>query len=1430
MRIKRCLFGCLLASLGVPAASQDLPIDRLREFVDYARLSHAAYQRDPLQPFGDPSSGLWQLRSRGAEDSGLNYDLFERRDAHGKTEWVVAFAGTEFGNRRGWLDGRDAGADVVQAFGGSRQYDDGLRAAERLVAEAKKHGIAISFTGHSLGGGMAQAASLRTGAPAVVFDSATLGPKYQRAPSPELQHLSNTNITNIRLEGDVVSLLPGDQLGQLYTIEMAPSVRQEMPSFWHPPALAGAQHVAVTHSLQNLITSGEAVLASRAGVSTQPVVAGAWSSGFNKSELESSAMAAQAAGAKRVVIYGNGGDADLMSEIMARRLGCDHVHRLPEGTSMHDVQRRARELGSDFVIGFRESWPQSPQPGQRTMLSREFAEKLASTTLSIGKAMNELGAYRYDKSPVYAVAKERLRLAGYVYDSYKLGRAIENDLRSAQHGDYVFVRSESLHEVVRIVAREAEKGVIKSLVGEKHSLDSFGFAEVARGHARQMATGQLDWQTAAHYLDGLNKAAWCGLGAAVSGGNKHAIDAFGTFGSVAATTLREASYDPIRRLHSTLSGADDAIVEAWRLDQQNRVRGNFEIQGLADYVREHRLPTLGLTASHVAQIDAMETQAYRRQQSVMHDTPPTSIADRARHQQQPVPGFYASYRPDRRDEPGVALESRLLVQMGRETRRAVVVGYGPEADRIHQRLVTRLGAENVTREQTNPPPSRLQRLAAEFGANAFFGSQPEIRTRITTHSQYRVVQGPATSARLDSVPTPLAAPASTWKPAAGAGPQPHFTTRPSYGVGGVMLDATAGVENGADMLASGRFALMFENGHAGIDLRELRRFVTALWAVYFSKDGPGVSIDPIAPDVDQHLVRYIGNVINTDLGRVMREADYMMKKWAVGTERADIPGFENPDDIAKRLGSLCAGGTSRFWFVPDDMRFRAAGSSILFQSGRVLLKTETLGRGGHVDRSNEEFAARFTANYPVIAAQYGIYEELFAYAKLISLARYLKENRVPMLWYLLANKDLILTEDSPGTVSELVKASDHHPRLTIKGGVDLKVPRSSTHYVLDAVTTSALNRAVAARATARADARTQTPSMLTVPDDATAMTVTNPEELSLSSAAVGGDVYQTDLAFRRQGEPDLEIVRHYNADHEGPATFGDDWHLLIPYRLRPADARRRIYRDSRVPEAITIHNQLTGSTEDLKFDADKYAVVGYVPPDIHASAVLGAFFLTDGSLRLVDKLGSEFHFDPTGELVAMLLTDDYSIELEYGDKTRPATAAEQAAIRLDVRDGVHARIGDFTLPVDLAVRAGDDSTAARFTLIRDDPDGRVRYRPLGERSPYSHATVLADGSVMLHEKRGRFLVFDGQGALRDVGAHVVVAMKQGPAAVAFDYEFAGFDCRIASAGVRVAEGGEPSHTVSYRYSEGRLAEVRSAGKTNRIGYADRRVTAMAAPQ
>ena len=351
--------------------------------------------------------------------------------------------------------------------------------------------------------------------------------------------------------------------------------------------------------------------------------------------------------------------------------------------------------------------------------------------------------------------------------------------------------------------------------------------------------------------------------------------------------------------------------------------------------------------------------------------------------------------------------------------------------------------------------------------------------------------------------------------------------RISHDVGGVMLQGVAQISGSKEAkvdLTGGNFSLIVDGKNARLAPEVFRKFVTALWSVYYSNQDPGISIDPIAPRAKKHLVRYIGKVINNDLGRVMRKADYLMKKWAVGTERADISQFENPDDIAARKRILNIGAWSRFWFVPEDMRFKRGGDMLLFDSGRMTVKTEYMFKnmGERADPANEEFAQWFTENYKKITEKYPVYKELFEYAKMVSLAKYLKNKGIPLYWFLMANKDLVITEDSPGTVDALVKGSDYFRDIYIEGGVNLL---SEGNYVYDQ---EAVDAIVDAYKKTRKDTESSTKMSVdevitNIGSESLSFDLENksytvaPQHSLTSGKDRRGIRYQTDLALREKG-------------------------------------------------------------------------------------------------------------------------------------------------------------------------------------------------------------------------------------------------------------------------------------------------------------------------
>jgi hypothetical protein len=347
-------------------------------------------------------------------------------------------------------------------------------------------------------------------------------------------------------------------------------------------------------------------------------------------------------------------------------------------------------------------------------------------------------------------------------------------------------------------------------------------------------------------------------------------------------------------------------------------------------------------------------------------------------------------------------------------------------------------------------------------------------------------------------------------------------------VGGVMLENVAEVTGdetaGPLDMANAKFSFIVDGENTRLDPHTFRKFVTALWAVYFGNDDPGISIDPIAPGAEKHMVRYIGRVINTDLGRVMREADYLMKKWAVGTGKPDIKGFKSPMDYAAETGLLSIGAWSRFWFVPKDMRFRRSGNMLLFEGGRMTVQTEYMyqGVGSGSDPANRKFAGFFTEHYDRIAAKYPVYQELFEYAKMVSLAKYLKESGVPLLWFLMANKDLVITEDSISTVDALIKNSRQFAGVQIEGGVELY---QKGQYINDLEAIQAVNDAISRqipefRKSTPVDTAQIINEVVGVPFSFTFrernLSVL-PQHSSSSGKDFRGRRYQTDIAVREAG-------------------------------------------------------------------------------------------------------------------------------------------------------------------------------------------------------------------------------------------------------------------------------------------------------------------------
>ncbi len=113
---------------------------------------------------GDMTSNGWEVIGVDSKESGFKGALY-RGSYDNKTEYIYATAGTQDIRK-------DGVADMKQVFGTSIQYSESVEIANRLSKSGAYTGV--SYTGHSLGGGLASANALATEGKAVTFNAAGL--------------------------------------------------------------------------------------------------------------------------------------------------------------------------------------------------------------------------------------------------------------------------------------------------------------------------------------------------------------------------------------------------------------------------------------------------------------------------------------------------------------------------------------------------------------------------------------------------------------------------------------------------------------------------------------------------------------------------------------------------------------------------------------------------------------------------------------------------------------------------------------------------------------------------------------------------------------------------------------------------------------------------------------------------------------------------------------------------------------------------------------------------------------------------------------------------------------------------------------------------------------------------------------------------------
>jgi hypothetical protein len=114
--------------------------------------------------------GGWEISKetfdiqKRSNENGFKSELFVRTDKEG-TEYAYATTGTEKGDKSDWTKG-----NIPQLIGLSEQYNLSMENA-KLIRDGTR-GKELTFTGHSLGGGLAAANAYATGGKAITFNPA----------------------------------------------------------------------------------------------------------------------------------------------------------------------------------------------------------------------------------------------------------------------------------------------------------------------------------------------------------------------------------------------------------------------------------------------------------------------------------------------------------------------------------------------------------------------------------------------------------------------------------------------------------------------------------------------------------------------------------------------------------------------------------------------------------------------------------------------------------------------------------------------------------------------------------------------------------------------------------------------------------------------------------------------------------------------------------------------------------------------------------------------------------------------------------------------------------------------------------------------------------------------------------------------------------
>ena len=180
-----------------------------------------------------------------------------------------------------------------------------------------------------------------------------------------------------------------------------------------------------------------------------------------------------------------------------------------------------------------------------------------------------------------------------------------------------------------------------------------------------------------------------------------------------------------------------------------------------------------------------------------------------------------------------------------------------------------------------------------------------------------------------------------------------------------------------------------------MDFDDFAVAVQSIYGLKTKKEDPGVSIDPV--NNTRHVVTYFGNTKDTHFGKILFEADLLMKKLAVGLNDVNIPGYRSIPDRAKDLNIYLDKYDCRVWFVPEKISLNTSLNDLamVFDEVKIQILSEATLQNSPIHcRPVEDFVKQITNNFDRYVVRYPLFQKLIALSKITAIVKWLYDNHI----------------------------------------------------------------------------------------------------------------------------------------------------------------------------------------------------------------------------------------------------------------------------------------------------------------------------------------------------------------------------------------------------------------------------------------------------